>query len=309
MSAVIASENKNDSAEDRSPRVSMTRMMYVIGMMLPYAIAYILWTTTKSIRLACIAVLSFGAIPSFLTFLSMLLAKESEEYQSIRNKIKLFQLIDKDNIVPVMGTSICWFLYDFTAYGIILAQLDLVKSLFSNQPISQYLIYGFLTTVIATPALLHAYFYIKRISLKWMQFHGFNGLTISCLIFAIINYLSKSYALNISALLFVNFMINWGVALTIYVIPAVIFSAHNRSTLSGLAGALGKLGAIVGVLICSICIKSFGTPITMIICGLISLLGSILTLFMIPPKSKQLRNEVKLALTTTKYFIPCMKAR
>ncbi|CAN7001491.1 unnamed protein product [Brassica oleracea var. botrytis] len=87
------------------------------------------------------------------------------------------------------------------------------------------------------------------------------------------------------------FFCNFGPNATTFIVPAEIFPARLRSSCHGISAASGKAGAMVGSFGFAALVKALGMRNTLLVMAGISLVGMLLTLFLVPePKGKSLED-------------------
>jgi len=77
------------------------------------------------------------------------------------------------------------------------------------------------------------------------------------------------------------FFSNFGPNTTTFVLPVELFPTYLRGTCHGIAAAAGKIGAVVGTAVFNPIKDAYGADITFIFCGIISILGVIVTMVFI----------------------------
>ena len=77
------------------------------------------------------------------------------------------------------------------------------------------------------------------------------------------------------------FFTQFGANTTTYTLPSESFPTQIRATCHGISSASGKLGAFLGGLAFSPLVKYQGLPVTLEICGILSVVGLALTYFCI----------------------------
>uniref|UniRef100_A0ACD5Y4G2 Uncharacterized protein n=1 Tax=Avena sativa TaxID=4498 RepID=A0ACD5Y4G2_AVESA len=162
----------------------------------------------------------------------------------------------------LLGTTVCWFVLDVTFYSLNLFMKDIftvVKVLPSpDEPGNQVkrMIHATgLHTAVALGGTLPGYFFavafIDRIGRIKIQLLGFTMMTLLTLCLAIPFdqwHERKNRAWFVIMYGFTFFFANFGPNTTTFILPAEIFPARMRSTCHGISGAVGKVGAIIGVL-------------------------------------------------------------
>uniref|UniRef100_A0ACD5YUF5 Uncharacterized protein n=1 Tax=Avena sativa TaxID=4498 RepID=A0ACD5YUF5_AVESA len=171
----------------------------------------------------------------------------------------------------LVGTTVCWFVLDVTFYSLNLFMKDIftiVKVLPGpDEPGNQVkrMIHATgLHTAVALGGTLPGYFFavafIDRIGRIKIQLLGFTMMTILTLCLAIPFHQWHEHKNRVWFVImygFTFFFANFGPNTTTFILPAEIFPARMRSTCHGISGAVGKVGAIIGVLAFSLTDQSY----------------------------------------------------
>jgi MFS family permease len=87
------------------------------------------------------------------------------------------------------------------------------------------------------------------------------------------------------------FFAEFGPNVTTFVYPAEVFPVMIRTTGHGIAAALGKVGAFIGALLFPLLLSSFHLPGAMTFAACVSLVGLVVTFFLLPePKQRSLED-------------------
>ena len=119
---------------------------------------------------------------------------------------------------------------------------------------------------------------VNRLNHSFMMWTGFLGSAIS------LSLLFASYKLGwpiwliIGAFMVFEVFLNAGPHLITYVIPAAIFPVRIKGAGAGIAGFLGKVGAILGVFFMPILLRAGGMTLVLIVSVAVMLLGAAITL-------------------------------
>ncbi len=133
--------------------------------------------------------------------------------------------------------------------------------------ISVFIILGFIVGIIMQ----------KRFDYIKMQSAGF-FLAVAGLIVLLIGYLLKLNPwISLSGFMFFEFALNFGPHLLTFVIPSTIYNIEQRAIGEGIATAIGKVGALVGVFTIPFLLKSGGGKSVLIFTIIIFLIGGLVT--------------------------------
>ncbi|VAH40792.1 unnamed protein product [Triticum turgidum subsp. durum] len=161
----------------------------------------------------------------------------------------------------LLSTTVCWFVLDVTFYSLNMFMKDIltkVRLLDIDDDLRKFKRTMRITgvhTAIAAACTLPGYFFavafIDRIGRVKIQLLGFTMMTVFQLCLAIpypkwleCNRNKYGFAVLYG---FTFFFANFGPNTTTFILPAELFPARLRSTCHGISGAVGKIGAVVGV--------------------------------------------------------------
>ncbi|KAL8271064.1 hypothetical protein Esti_005049 [Eimeria stiedai] len=288
LSAVTAAEgSSSEKVADRCMRVSWAYSMNVPGILFPYLVALLLWwATSKSVDTTFRVLLGFGALPAFLVWLPAWRMRDSKEYVERDFAAKLLQVfVNRTYWRQLLGTGVCWLLYDVTAYGILLVQPEITHLIWGRgSSVYEVIWHNIVLNAIGIPGCYMGILVLRQMGVKWLQFWGFMGLAGSAfLLAAAAQALQGNAWAQLALLAIVNFFINWGASITTFILPSVVFPPSVRSTYSGISAALGKVGAVGGIYLMKSALSSWGLAPMMICAGLPSLLAALLTFFYVSP--------------------------
>ncbi|MBV9288578.1 MAG: MFS transporter [Hyphomicrobiales bacterium] len=192
-------------------------------------------------------------------------------------------ICDRAFLVRLIGASLAWAFMDFAYYGntvsspMVLAAISPDKSLLSRT-LMQLAIFA----IAAAPGYLFAAATMDRLGRKTIQMVGFVMMAVTFGAIALIPDVEH---------LVVPFLIVYGVSYfftefgpnsTTFVYPAEIFPVKARTTGHGVAAAAGKLGAFLGVFLFPILMAWGGLFAAEAAAAIVSVLGAIVTLAMLP---------------------------
>lgn len=314
LSAVTAAEGTvSDDTEDRCLRVSWAYSMNVPGIIFPYVLALLLWWCSEHHVEICFRVLlGFGAIPAFLVWLPAWLLKDSKEYVERNFAAKMLQVFVKRSYWrQLIGTGFCWFLYDVTAYGILLVQPEITQAIWGTGGSAVDVIWqNAVLNAMGIPGCYMGILVIRQMGVKWLQFWGFMGLAgSSFLLAATSSLLSANPWAQLTLLAVVNFFINWGASITTFMLPSIVFPPAVRSTYSGISAAMGKIGAVAGIYSMKAILSSCGLGPMMVCAGLPSLLAAILTFVYVDPPPTSVSSAVSQCFGSLGACIPFIDCR
>ena len=88
--------------------------------------------------------------------------------------------------------------------------------------------------------------------------------------------------MSIAAFLVFELALNAGPHLITFIIPAQIYDVANRGFGNGISAMIGKVGAIIGVFIMPILLRSGGITLVLEVCIGVNLLGGIISMIFGP---------------------------
>lgn len=202
----------------------------------------------------------------------------------------------------LLGTTVCWFVLDVSFYSLnifmkdIFTIVDLVPDIAEadNNPLRRMINITGLHTLIALAGSLPGYFFavvlVDRIGRVKIQLLGFAMMAALTLGLAIPydswrEHKNKKGFAIMYALIF--FFANFGPNTTTFILPAELFPARLRSTCHGISGAVGKIGAILGVFAFSFMEKAKFKTLLFVLVGC-NLVGLVFTLLLPETNGKSL---------------------
>ncbi|KAL6847427.1 hypothetical protein ACP4OV_023280 [Aristida adscensionis] len=162
--------------------------------------------------------------------------------------------------IHLVGTTACWLLVDITFYSLNMFLTVVDKDNTDQNNKVERISIGKMAelTGITLGATLPGYFVsvalVDRIGRVRIQLLGFAMMSIFTLCLAVLHHYEEHRYYNIHIELkktmyaITLFFANFGPNTTTFIIPAEIFPARLRSTCHGISAAVGKIGAIIGVI-------------------------------------------------------------
>lgn len=188
-------------------------------------------------------------------------------------------------------TAIPWLIMDVALYGIGLFTPMILATLFWQfQSPSTPAQNAFLASDVkatASAALADAFlvigFILNIMTVDWLgrirlQVVGFVGMAIGLAVVAFAGDAGVGGVAVILGFIIFNFTVNLGPNATTYLLPVEVFPTRLRGTGHGFAAACGKVGATLGVFLLVPATHEFGLSPTMILIGIMCLVGAMTTL-------------------------------
>lgn len=328
LSATLMSEYAN--RRDRGKMITMVFSMQALGLILGPLVALLLLASGISHEITWRLMLALGAVPALATFylrrqiaetprfaLAMqgdtaaaektinAVTRSAQTNTSVKGtkeeKVRVYRpgrswtflLFRQPYLRWLIGTAGTWFLLDIAYYGTTISSPLVLKSLNSHATLVTNMIYTLIIFVIAAlPGYIVATFTIDRLGRKWIQCVGFALMTIAYGLIALAPSLST---LTLPFLLVYGvsyFFTEFGPNVTTFVYPAEVFPVMIRTTGHGIAAALGKVGAFLGALAFPYLLTTFHLPGAMAFASIVSLLGLVLSIFLLPEPNQRSLEEI-----------------
>mgnify|MGYP000577906599 CR=1 FL=1 len=158
--------------------------------------------------------------------------------------------IFNDNLWQIIGTGGTWFLLDIVFYANGLFSGTITKAMGTSDNNKSAAIQVFILQCISFPGYIVSIFLMAKQGPKYIQNQGFLAITFIFGIMAIFqHYLAQVSSLYIIIYGLTFFFENYGANASTYVIPAITFPTEVRATCHGISAAMGKMGAVFGVLV------------------------------------------------------------
>ena len=245
-------------------------------------------TMNYRISMGISLILLLGLLPYRLT------RKESKQYEDMKKKQMKSNLqqpgyltIAKVYGMRLVGTAGTWFLWDIIMYGNSLFSKQVTAQVNSGLSAISITGYTWLYTAVALPGYFLAAFTVDQgwMGRKRLQLGGFVLVgVIFFLIGGIMPILEQPG--NTGAFVFLyclaTFFYQFGPNATTFLIPAEIYATPVRARCHGISAMSGKLGALVGEQGIAQMLDAIGLSPMFYIMGAISILGALLTFFLVP---------------------------
>jgi MFS family permease len=301
---------------NRGALVTLVFTMQAAGLIVGPLLASLLLKTSLSHDLIWRLLLGFGCIPALAVYRMrrqlaetprfLLAAGRHEEFHATASHVlggsplsadaskarvqgesfwsgfSLF-LQNREFLIRLLGASAAWFLMDFAYYGntvsspLVLVAISPGKSLL-HQTLTQLAVF----VIAAVPGYLIAAAMIDRIGRKAIQVLGFAMMAISFGFIAAVPGIEKLVLPFLIVYGISYFFTEFGPNATTFVYPAEIFPVRGRTTGHGIAASAGKLGGFIGVFLFPILMHWKGLVAAEFAASLVSVLGILVTLTMLP---------------------------
>lgn len=272
------------------------------GYMLPYFLAMACAWVEISKDAAWRALLIGGAVPVLVIFRDALAQKDSAAFTKKRNSLGSDASVESHfntllwtskYQLKLAGTGGTWFLYDFVSFGVKMFAPALVEEIFtgadddSSESIMDVCWQNMLLNAIGIPALLVTIHMVSRHTPKTLLTWSFIGQSACFVILGMKNLFGLGNAKSSFFVLAVlYFFQNFGCGLCNYVIAAESYPVEVRSSFAGISSAIGKSGAIFGIVFFQYMINEWGYGYTLLFCSGVSFLGFYFTILFVESNSE-----------------------
>jgi PHS family inorganic phosphate transporter-like MFS transporter len=306
VSATIMSEYAGKA--HRGMLVTLVFAMQAAGLIVGPLVAAGLLLTPLSHDIIWRILVSLGAVPALAVYWSRRHLKETPRFlkaagheEDDSGKLKKASHFDKnthsvsfwdgfhrlvDNrmiLARLLGASGAWFLLDFAYYGNTVSSPLVLSALGSDHTILQKTLTQLgIFAVFAAPGYAVAAWMMDKMGRKTIQCLGFGMMAGTFGLLAVIPNVEK---LTITFLLiygFSYFFSEFGPNATTFVYPSEVFPVRVRTTGHGIAASMGKIGGFVGVFTFPLLMHWHGLPAAEGVAAIVSCLGLIVTIFLLP---------------------------
>ena len=306
VSATIMSEYAGKA--HRGLLVSLVFAMQAAGLIIGPLLAAGMLATHISHDIIWRILVAAGAIPALAVFWSRRHLKESPRFlkavgqeEDASGKLKkaghydakthsvsfwdgYHRLVDNRLVLlRLLGASAAWFLMDFAYYGNTVSSPLVLSALGSDHSLLQKTLTQLgIFAVFAAPGYAVAALTMDRLGRKTIQVLGFGMMAVTFGLLALIPNVEKLVWPFLLIYGFSYFFTEFGPNSTTFVYPSEIFPVRVRTTAHGIAAALGKIGGFVGVFTFPFFMRWHGLPAAEGAAAIVSCLGLIATVFMLP---------------------------
>ena len=194
------------------------------------------------------------------------------------------RLVADGRMLPrLAGTSLAWFMMDFAYYGNTVSSPMVLSALGGDHTLLQKTLTQLgIFAVFAAPGYLVAAFTMDKLGRKTIQTMGFIMMAIMFGLLALIPNVEKLIWPFVLIYGFSYFFTEFGPNSTTFVYPSEVFPVKTRTTGHGISAAMGKLGGFVGVFTFPLFMGWHGLPAAEGAAAIVSILGAIVTVFLLP---------------------------
>ena len=200
-------------------------------------------------------------------------------------------LRNKRMLMWLIGTASAWCLLDFAYYGNTISSPEILRLLNPHATLlDNTLIQLAIFAVFALPGYVVAIALLDKSGRKFIQVMGFAMMGLMFLLIGLIPAVTANAWPFLILYGISYFFTEFGPNTTTFIYPAEVFPVEVRTTGHGISAGLGKLGAFAGAfLFPDMLASSWGIRGAMIVAGIVSLAGLVISVFLLPePKGKSL---------------------
>jgi len=293
--------------------VTLVFAMQAAGLIVGPLLAAALLTTSLSHEVIWRILVAFGALPALAVYSARRKLKETprflkaaaqEEddagrlrkaahYDASTHSVSFWdgfhRLVDDKRILArLIGTSAAWFLMDFAYYGNTVSSPLVLSNLGSDHTVLQKTLTQIAIFVLfAAPGYAVAALTMDKLGRKTIQILGFAMMATTFGLLALIPNVEKSFYPFLIIYGFSYFFTEFGPNATTFVYPSEIFPVKVRTTGHGVAAAKGKIGGFVGVFTFPFFMAWHGLPAAEGAAAIVSVLGLIVTVFLLPETKRK----------------------
>ena len=190
---------------------------------------------------------------------------------------------DRRLLIRLIGASLAWFMMDFAYYGNTVSTPLVLGAVMPHQDlIHKTLVQLYIFAVAALPGYFVAALTMDRLGRKSIQVIGFLMMAVCFALMALVPGIEHLVLPFLIIYGISYFFTEFGPNATTFVYPAELFPVETRTTGHGIAAAMGKIGAFIGVFLFPIFLHWHGLLAAEAAAALASILGLVITLAMLP---------------------------
>lgn len=315
VSAVLMSEYAN--TKDRGKLVSLVFSMQALGLVAGPIVALTLLASGLNSTWSWRIMLGLGAIPALAVISLRRKLPESPRYMAqvkgqakkaarhlraigglevvnitddiqSHGTLKTF-LTDPRYMRLLLGTAGSWFLFDYAYYGNSISLPWVLKALAPHSSTVTAMAWSLIIfTLAALPGYILSFAMIDRIGHRRLQIVGFLMMGLSFTAIGLIPGLT-TMAMPFLLLFGVSyFFAEFGPNTTTFVLAAELYPTYVRTTGHGISAGVAKIGAFIGVFVFPLLTQRLGLHGTLLLTGVFSLSGLLLTTILPEPAGRSL---------------------
>ncbi len=298
VSATIMSEYSGKKT--RGMMVSLVFAMQAAGLIVGPLLAAALLVSPLPHDYIWRILLAFGAIPALAVYMARRKIDETPRFKIAAEKRRQTQpgslcaegdfwggykcFASNGRLMRrLFGVSAAWFLMDFAYYGNTVSSPIVLSALSPHGSLLQHTLTQLEIFVIAAvPGYFVAAVTMDKLGRKFIQVLGFLVMAAAFGAIAVVPGIEKDVMPFLLIYGTSYFFTEFGPNATTFIYPSEVFPAGTRTTGHGIAAALGKLGAFIGVFSFAPLMAWRGLPAAESAAAIVSLLGAITTIALLP---------------------------
>jgi MFS transporter, PHS family, inorganic phosphate transporter len=199
----------------------------------------------------------------------------------------------RDLAICLLGASLAWAFMDFAYYGNTVSSPLVIDAVTPDRSLLWHTLMEWaIFLVSAAPGYVLAAMTMDRLGRKPIQILGFAMMAASFGTIALVPGIERLVIPFVIIYGISYFFTEFGPNATTFVYPAELFPVELRTTAHGIASAVGKLGAFVGVFLFPIFLAWRGLFAAELAAAIVSLLGLIVTVTMLPETKRRSLEEL-----------------
>lgn len=290
LSAAAAYESTS-KGEDDATRVGWGFWWQSIGAIAPYLIAWILLQLPKSDTITSLQfrlLLVCGAVLALIPLVYSIRSPPDAPRPPRTTKADPISVIraHPEHFKTFLGTGSTWLLYDISYYGSVIFTPSIVANILGkgaslNALCWQSLVVGLMGVFGSAGAIV----LLKSKGGRWLSIYGFFLLAACFAALAIAYNISPDGNSAVKFVIFciTSFALSWGPNVSTYVLPTLCFPFNVRTTFHGMSAASGKIGAVIGTFMYAPIAHQYGFAAVMWVQVVLSLLGALASIYLLPP--------------------------
>lgn len=250
---------RNQGVAARRVNIGWANFGQTWGFMLPYVLVYFLWLGDTAFEAEWRCCLATGAVFAIFVIHDAWSTKESDAFEKRQAIMKdesmetLSERICRPRLLwKLVGTGGSWFLFDFVCYGVKILGPTIVEDVFGSESetLGAVCWQNILLNALGLPAMVLTIFLIPVFGTKPLIIFS---MMVQCMLFAtfgLIKYYDPSNSWGLfSVLSGLYFFQSFGAGMGNFIMALDMFPEDVQSTFAGISAALGKLGAVTGIVI------------------------------------------------------------
>ncbi|HTW11469.1 MAG TPA: MFS transporter, partial [Solirubrobacteraceae bacterium] len=182
-----------------------------------------------------------------------------------------------------IGTSVCWFMMDFSYYGNTIASPEIIKLLSPTAGlVHSTLITLLIFLLAAAPGYFVAIGLIEKMGRKQIQTLGFLVMALMFGLIGVIPSVTQTASEFVVLFGISYFFTEFGPNTTTFIYPAEVFPVEVRTSGHGIAAALGKMGGFAGTYLFPDMLASWGIRGAEGVAAGVAAIGLVATLALLP---------------------------